>query len=1090
MKKNKIGGIYFLILIFTVLLSLSSIAYANDPAVSGKGTKSDPYILNFEYAKTLSSGKKCIEISYKKKADFWFVIHEANAYNKAGTYIVEYEKSAKKVRIIFVSEHNNTIYYKRESAESEYYVQAGALAISNPNTVEPEQKDCKFNIFASEDSAFRMDIGYIFNPDYFWSYITNLIGEDSTPYEYQLKNTFEVGSANPQYVQHPSYFVFAPSYGTVEELYGPASEKVIEGTAYSSNIRYNLGYAEYIIEPQVPVWAGFAYSHFPTRVVRFGTYDISNLNPNESDIENQDKHKLILKYHFVANDIEADEKAGVIETAITKILLGIGDVFIAISKAFLGDSVTMDSIIFNRYEGIIVDFRGEKGFLSNSEVRRIINYMYSGFEKIAIVANIIILLYLGIQIVVNIGGEKQSKYSKNLQNWLVGILILFFAPRFFPILTDVTNAMVGYIGTAVSPQLTQYNIASMLDDDALLGEDAETVDIDEQIKAGINSKTAQKKRIEKEIKALQDNGNIKYQVIKNYDSLMDDITDIVSQIIAGTMSMVGQPFDQAAYKNEMDFDRYVTEIKEYIESNRRTWTTNNEAELQAKIDNFNDKWSEHATHQMCPEHGIICLYGCERIYPIQVANEFFVEYKKLQLKCGELENQIMSLQSYQGSKDLMGEMRVKAGKTGRVTYVIIWYILFFQLISILALYYKRLIMVAILIMLFPIVMITYAIDKIGDGTAQTLETWTKEFTINIVVQIVHAVVYVTLIKTGMSIFESNPNNWLIFIIAVLCLFPVERLLRSIFGLNGSTMNSLKSNVLGGAIAAAVAIRAGVKGAKGAKNFAKDAKKQGFKGAVNSRVESSKNKMKDKWNKFNKEEDKKIAKKDAKDKKRKAVADRKKQTRDTNIQRRRQQMQNASGVKKAWLKTVNAASMVRNGMYHVGNAGRKIKGIAKDPRLRMAGRAMKVAGISARKLGGLTAGVITGSTNAVMAAGKGAGLTGSVAQATKVAKDANSLVGGAKKKDKKDDKAKQQIQTTALPSTSDPKNMPGGRPGKKVAKPARERVANRSTRDGARGKAKIKNAKKVTKTARKTYRQSRTRTTNTNNNSNNGGNNAK
>ena len=86
-----------------------------------------------------------------------------------------------------------------------------------------------------------------------------------------------------------------------------------------------------------------------------------------------------------------------------------------ITKAFLGQNLTMDAIIFNKYDMTIIDFRGKMGIFANEEVNRIINTLYSGFEKVAIVINVVILLYLGIQIVLNVGGEKQSKYFKNLE---------------------------------------------------------------------------------------------------------------------------------------------------------------------------------------------------------------------------------------------------------------------------------------------------------------------------------------------------------------------------------------------------------------------------------------------------------------------------------------------------------------------------------------------------------------------------------------------------------------------------------------------------------------------------------------------------
>ncbi|MBO5178766.1 MAG: hypothetical protein J6B87_00240 [Clostridia bacterium] len=1082
MKRNKIKVIYILLVLFAVLLSLCTTTYASNAVIEGNGSEKKPYILNFDYATPVQGGGgKYIEIGYVEEANFWFQIHESNS---AGTYAVEYDKTAKKVKITYIN-NNNIIYYPR-NAESEFYTQAGTKSIAEGTAVEPELKDCTFIIQAKEDT-----IGNAFDKQYFWSFFINENGT-SVASEYRLKNTFMPGSNI--HVQHPCYFVFVPTKGTVKDLYKEASIEVCTGSTYN-HIRYNGKYAEYVIDSRVPTWAllkndNNIIKNYPTKVVRFGSWNGGA--KTESNISDTEKHKLEIKYHFIASDIEPEEKAGVIETAITKILLGIGDVFIAITKAFLGDDVTMDSIIFNRYEGTVIDFRGRTGFLANTEVKKIINGMYRGFELLAIVVNIVILLYLGIQIVVNIGGEKQSKYSKNLQNWVVGVIILFIAPRFFPYLTDVSNVIVGYIGSAVSPYVTQYNILVMLDDDALLGEDAETVDLEEKIETGITTKTEQRDEILAEIAEYESTANEQYNIVMNFGIYINDmIEELYDDMFArGDITLEEAEEKKNNARARLNFEGDIDEITYYLKSVRSSWTSANDVEFQKKINEFQDTWRLYLNYEkrpnckqpecvLHPMYHYVVSHSREcndtTIRPVREAIKFIYSYKELQLECGKLEKQILTLDSYDSTKDLMGEMRVKAGQTGRATYAIIWFILFFQLISLLALYYKRIIMVVILIMIFPIVMITYAIDKIGDGSAQTLETWTKEFTVNITVQIAHAIVYVTLIQTGLSFYEADPNNWLFFIIAVLCLFPLERLIRTMFGMNGGTIDSLKSNVLGGTLAAIGAARMAYKGGKAAvrggknvvngvknatqeaKKLASDIKQKGIKETAKNRYTQAKKRIKE-------DLEKEYKTKDQKAKKRQSVADRKKRTRDSNIQLRQKQMQNASAAKKAWLKTVNAASMVRNGMYYAGNAGRKIKGVARKPLVRYAGKNLKALTNTARRVGGAAVGAISGATNTIMAGGKGAGLVGSVAQGTKIGNDVKSIVAGNNKKQAPKQPKQAPKSNVVLPSTSR-KNMPGGQKYKKAPVQPKGRVSAASTRD-RRMKQQIKGTKTLRKTTNK------------------------
>ena len=388
-------------------------------------------------------------------------------------------------------------------------------------------------------------------------------------------------------------------------------------------------------------------------------------------------------------------------------------------------------------------------------------------------------------------------------------------------------------------------------------------------------------------------------------------------------------------------------------------------------------------------------------------------------------------------------------------------------------------MVAILIMIFPIVMITYAIDKIGDGAAQTLENWTKEFTINILVQIVHAIIYVTLIQSGLDIYAANQDNWLFLLVAVLFLFPGERLLRSIFGMNGSTIGSLKANI-GGAIAmgataygagkglAKGAVKGAKAGAKGVKGLAGDIKNKGVKGTAKDMWKGTQKAIKDGWKNLGKDDAK-----DAQDKKRQAVADRKKRARDTNMERRREQMKTAGAAKKAMLGAVNVASQVRNGMYEIGNAGRKVKRGIHGMKKNAVGKTFKLAGKGInggikgmRKVAGATMGISSGITGGLAAAGS-KGISSGIAQGIHQGKAVKDLVGGPSPKQKQEKKEpKDRSMNGNNPIVKTGKHMPGGQKYKR----ANTASSAGKQREGVRGvgktSRKIKGTRKVNKAINK------------------------
>lgn len=115
------------------------------------------------------------------------------------------------------------------------------------------------------------------------------------------------------------------------------------------------------------------------------------------------------------------------------------------------------------------------------------------------------------------------------------------------------------------------------------------------------------------------------------------------------------------------------------------------------------------------------------------------------------------------------------------TFIIMTWQLFVLVIH----YYKRLFIIAFLIIIFPLVALSYAIDKIADGKSQALNTWIKEFMINVFVQTFHAIVYVFCCSTVYSAAGINSSelgfDFILIIVGVTFLFKGEAIIRQIFG---------------------------------------------------------------------------------------------------------------------------------------------------------------------------------------------------------------------------------------------------------------------------------------------------------------------
>jgi hypothetical protein len=96
--------------------------------------------------------------------------------------------------------------------------------------------------------------------------------------------------------------------------------------------------------------------------------------------------------------------------------------------------------------------------------------------------------------------------------------------------------------------------------------------------------------------------------------------------------------------------------------------------------------------------------------------------------------------------------------------------------------------IAFLIIISPLISITYSIDKIGDGKSQALDTWLKEFVYTVLMQPFHCIIYMVFINTAFELLiaDGNPgweHNVASAVVAILCVKftkDAEKIVRKIF----------------------------------------------------------------------------------------------------------------------------------------------------------------------------------------------------------------------------------------------------------------------------------------------------------------------
>ena len=105
-------------------------------------------------------------------------------------------------------------------------------------------------------------------------------------------------------------------------------------------------------------------------------------------------------------------------------------------------------------------------------------------------------------------------------------------------------------------------------------------------------------------------------------------------------------------------------------------------------------------------------------------------------------------------------------------FVLVWYqIKFFMF------YAKRLLEVYMLVIISPLVTVTYAIDKAGDRKAQAFGAFLGELISKLSIQPIHAMLYIAFVSTAGAIAQSQPLLAVIFFYAI---GRSEKIVRKIF----------------------------------------------------------------------------------------------------------------------------------------------------------------------------------------------------------------------------------------------------------------------------------------------------------------------
>ncbi len=146
------------------------------------------------------------------------------------------------------------------------------------------------------------------------------------------------------------------------------------------------------------------------------------------------------------------------------------------------------------------------------------------------------------------------------------------------------------------------------------------------------------------------------------------------------------------------------------------------------------------------------------------------------------------------SPDYMATISSRANTSKRFALALTYLFLTWQLLTLIVYYYKRVFIVALLIVIFPLVAASFAIDRIADGKSQAFNKWNKEFFLNTFIQSFHAIIYIFVCGT-ISVTMLNGTNatmdYVLILTGVTFMFTGEDIIKRIFSQgNSATAKSL------------------------------------------------------------------------------------------------------------------------------------------------------------------------------------------------------------------------------------------------------------------------------------------------------------
>ena len=187
------------------------------------------------------------------------------------------------------------------------------------------------------------------------------------------------------------------------------------------------------------------------------------------------------------------------------------------------------------------------------------------------------------------------------------------------------------------------------------------------------------------------------------------------------------------------------------------------------------------------------------------------ELEKYDIKCVDKQQEITNeaivykdpkTKQIEWNTDLMGHMRIlvqynKGTEETYIGYTIMYIVMVIYTATFCFTYIRRVIYMAFLTIIAPLVALTYPIDKANDGSAQGFNYWFKEYIFNLLLQPLHLLIYTILVS---SAAELATSNWIYALVAIGFVASAEKIVRQMFNFSKASTPGAFAGPAGAALA--------------------------------------------------------------------------------------------------------------------------------------------------------------------------------------------------------------------------------------------------------------------------------------------------